>query len=109
MPEPKALESFDPQDESQEAASLADSTNPAPEADDGPATDASLTDDNFSDHIEAPEAESGVPALYLRQLAAYRAVLAKIYPDRRVACSLLWTAEPRLMQISDAALAEHAP
>jgi len=53
--------------------------------------------------------ESEVPVVYLRQLAAYRALLEKIYPDKSIDCGLLWTDAPRLMQISDALLAQHAP
>jgi len=56
-----------------------------------------------------PEREADVPAAYLSQMAAYRAVLSAIFPDRPVRCHLLWTDRPRLMQLSDAALAEHAP
>ncbi len=56
-----------------------------------------------------PEREAEVPAVYLRQMAAYRALLAEIYPDRRVDCFLLWTDGPRLMHICPARLAAHAP
>jgi ATP-dependent helicase/nuclease subunit A len=50
-----------------------------------------------------PDRIEDVPAAYLRQLAAYRSVLADIYPDREIRAALLWTAIPRLMAI-DAAL-----
>jgi ATP-dependent helicase/nuclease subunit A len=56
-----------------------------------------------------PECEADVPALYLRQMAEYRALLAEIYPQNRIDCFLLWTDGPRLMQISPARLAAHAP
>jgi ATP-dependent helicase/nuclease subunit A len=56
-----------------------------------------------------PASEAEVPAAYLRQMAAYAAVLGQVYPGRTVRCALLWTDGPRLMQLSDAALAEHAP
>ena len=56
-----------------------------------------------------PATEEEVPAVYLRQLATYRAALARIYPDRPVGCALLWTEGPRLMPISPARLAEHLP
>jgi ATP-dependent helicase/nuclease subunit A len=36
---------------------------------------------------------------YVRQLAAYRAVLQKIYPDRTVRAALVWTDIPDLMEI----------
>jgi ATP-dependent helicase/nuclease subunit A len=57
----------------------------------------------------APASEDSVPAIYLRQLAAYRAALARIYPGRRVDCALLWTDGPILMPISPGLLARHLP
>lgn len=36
---------------------------------------------------------------YVRQLALYRAVLARIYPDRPVRAALVWTDVPDLMEI----------
>ncbi|MEA4836685.1 MAG: double-strand break repair helicase AddA [Rhodospirillaceae bacterium] len=42
---------------------------------------------------------AGVAPLYLRQLAAYRALLAAIYPGRRIRAAFLWTDEPRLMPV----------
>jgi ATP-dependent helicase/nuclease subunit A len=56
-----------------------------------------------------PASEDEIPALYLRQLASYRAALSRIYPDRTVECALLWTEGPRLMPISPARLARHLP
>jgi ATP-dependent helicase/nuclease subunit A len=50
-----------------------------------------------------------VPPIYLRQLATYRAALARIYPDRPVGCALLWTDGPLLMPISPGLLARHLP
>ena len=46
-----------------------------------------------------------VPSSYLKQLAAYRAVLMTIYPGKPVRCFLLWTYGPRLMPIPDDLLA----
>ncbi len=56
-----------------------------------------------------PASEAEVPAIYLRQMAAYRAVLQRIYPGRPVRCLLLWTDGPRVMQLSDARLDGAAP
>ena len=57
-----------------------------------------------------PPAEPGAtPILYLRQMAAYRAVLRGIYPDRRVRCLLIWTAGPTVTPLSDTLLDPHAP
>jgi ATP-dependent helicase/nuclease subunit A len=44
------------------------------------------------------------PAAYLRQMAAYRGVLACLYPARIVRCALLWTDGPRWMPLDAAAL-----
>jgi ATP-dependent helicase/nuclease subunit A len=57
----------------------------------------------------APAAEEGVPAIYLRQLATYRAALQRIYPGRRVDCAILWTDAPLLMPLSPELLARHLP
>jgi len=46
---------------------------------------------------------------YLRQMAAYRWALAKIYPGRVVEAVLLWTAGPRLMPLSARILDAHSP
>ena len=56
-----------------------------------------------------PDDEAGVAPAYLAQMAAYRAVLSQIYPEKSITCALLWTDGPRLMQLGDAALARHAP
>ncbi|CAN7639846.1 double-strand break repair helicase AddA [Bradyrhizobium sp. LjRoot220] len=51
------------------------------------------------------------PRGYVRQLALYRAVLAKLYPQLPVRAALLWTETPDLMEIPapalDAALASY--
>jgi len=56
-----------------------------------------------------PEAVSGVPAAYLRQMAAYRAVLRAAWPGRRVECALVWTWSGHVMALPEAALDPHAP
>jgi ATP-dependent helicase/nuclease subunit A len=43
---------------------------------------------------------------YVRQLALYRAVLARLYPGRPVRCALLWTDLPALQEIPAEALDE---
>ena len=52
----------------------------------------------------APETPAGVSPAYLRQMAAYRAVLCGLWPDRPVRCALLWTAIPRLMMLDNSFL-----
>lgn len=44
------------------------------------------------------------PKTYIRQLALYRGVLAKLYPDRPIRAALLWTETLEMMEISGAAL-----
>jgi ATP-dependent helicase/nuclease subunit A len=56
-----------------------------------------------------PIVEREVPPVYLRQLAIYRAALARVYPGREIRCALLWTEGPRLMPISPEILAGHSP
>ncbi len=57
-----------------------------------------------------PPASAGqVPVLYLRQMAAYRAVLRLLYPGRDVTCLLVWTEGPSAMTLPDALLDAHAP
>jgi ATP-dependent helicase/nuclease subunit A len=46
-----------------------------------------------------PDQAAGVALAYRRQLALYRALLAEIYPGRRIRAFLLWTVAPRLMEI----------
>ena len=64
---------------------------------------------DFKTNRPAPARAADVPALYLRQMAAYRAVLAKIYENRAVECLLLWTDGPRLMPLDAKLLDAHAP
>ena len=63
----------------------------------------------------APPPPGAAPPAYLAQLAAYRAALRRMYPDKEVVADILWTAVPRLDRIEsrllDKALAElsHTP
>jgi ATP-dependent helicase/nuclease subunit A len=45
-----------------------------------------------------------VPEGYLGQLALYRAVLRRLYPNHHVRAALVWTAGPVLTEVPDAAL-----
>ena len=49
------------------------------------------------------------PVLYLRQMAAYRAVLRAIFPGRAIVCALIWTQAARVVMLPDALLESHAP
>ena len=51
-----------------------------------------------------PATAAAAPQGYVRQLALYRAVLARLYPQRPIRAALLWTETPDLMEISTPAL-----
>jgi ATP-dependent helicase/nuclease subunit A len=51
-----------------------------------------------------PASAAAAPPAYVRQLALYRAVLARLYPKLPVKAALLWTETPELMEISAAML-----
>ena len=51
----------------------------------------------------------GVPVAYLRQMAAYQALMQQIYPTKSIQCALLWTEVPVLMRLDAQALAAHSP
>jgi ATP-dependent helicase/nuclease subunit A len=51
-----------------------------------------------------PATVAEAPAAYIRQLALYRAVLAKLYPQRPIRAALLWTETPEMMEIPTPAL-----
>jgi ATP-dependent helicase/nuclease subunit A len=59
---------------------------------------------DFKTNQVPPGSAAEAPTAYLRQLALYRAVLAKLYPRRPVRAALLWTEAPELMEISAPAL-----
>ena len=61
---------------------------------------------DYKSHRNPPAEPDRVPPLYRRQMAAYRAVLGKIYPGKSIACYLLWTEGPNLVRLSDGLLAE---
>jgi ATP-dependent helicase/nuclease subunit A len=66
---------------------------------------------DFKTNHAPPAKAAEAPAAYVRQLALYRAVLGRLYPDRSVRAALLWTETADLMEISapalDAALASY--
>jgi ATP-dependent helicase/nuclease subunit A len=50
-----------------------------------------------------------VPGYHLRQMAAYAAALAVIFPGRRIEAALLYTAGPALIALPPALLDDHKP
>jgi ATP-dependent helicase/nuclease subunit A len=59
---------------------------------------------DFKTNHAPPKLAAEAPRSYLRQLALYRAVLQKLYPQLPVRAALLWTERPELMEISALAL-----
>ena len=50
-----------------------------------------------------------VPVFHLRQMAAYAEALGVIFPGRRIEAALLYTAAPRLFDLTEDVLASHKP
>ena len=67
-------------------------------------TDGEVLIVDFKTNRPPPKTQAEVAPLYLRQMAAYRAALACIYPKRKIRCALLWTDVPRLMPLESALL-----
>ena len=59
---------------------------------------------DFKTNHTPPGSASEAPSAYIRQLALYRAVLQKLYPQRPIRAALLWTETPEMMEISAPAL-----
>jgi ATP-dependent helicase/nuclease subunit A len=64
---------------------------------------------DYKSNRPPPMQAEQVAAAYLRQLSAYRAAIAVIYPGKSIACKILWSAVPLLMDIPAALLDMHAP
>jgi ATP-dependent helicase/nuclease subunit A len=67
-------------------------------------TQASVLIADFKTNRPAPRRIEDVPSNYVRQLALYRAILTKLYPDKTVHAALIWTEVPDLMELSGAML-----
>jgi ATP-dependent helicase/nuclease subunit A len=59
---------------------------------------------DYKTNKPAPRRIEDVPPAYVTQLALYRAVLGKLYPDKTIRTVLIWTDVPDLMEISAASL-----
>ncbi len=69
---------------------------------------------DYKTNRSPPTGPDTTPVLYLRQMAAYRSVLAAIFPDRPIHCMLVWTAASgpegaRVMPLPSVLLDRHAP
>ena len=56
---------------------------------------------DFKTGLRVPETAAAVPVPYIRQMAAYRAVLAAAFPGRRIEAALLYTAAPKLLLLPE--------
>ena len=64
---------------------------------------------DFKTNRPAPRTPAETPEPYLRQMAAYRQALGKIYPDKSIRSALVWTEGPRLMELSETLLGGYMP
>ena len=64
---------------------------------------------DFKTNRRPPGRIEDTPVLYLRQMAAYRAVLREIFPGRDIICALVWTQASQVVILPDALLETHAP
>jgi len=59
---------------------------------------------DYKSNRPAPRKLAEIPPAYVAQLALYRAVLTKLYPDRPVRAALVFTDAPRLIELPSEAL-----
>jgi ATP-dependent helicase/nuclease subunit A len=64
---------------------------------------------DFKTGRRVPATAGDIPAAHLRQMAAYRAALRVIFPDRPVEAALLYTSGPALFPLPGDLLDAHAP
>jgi ATP-dependent helicase/nuclease subunit A len=64
---------------------------------------------DFKINRPPPRVAEEAPPAYLRQMAAYRALLRQIYPDRPVECALVWTYGARAMPLPSELLDRFVP
>ncbi|UPY36950.1 double-strand break repair helicase AddA [Sediminicoccus sp. KRV36] len=72
-------------------------------------TDQRITLLDFKTNRPPPSRVEDAPRAYLRQMAAYRAVLRLAFPGRPVDCALVWTYGARVMPLPAELLDAHAP
>ena len=59
---------------------------------------------DYKSNRPPPIVETDIAPLYIRQMAAYRALTRELYPNKTVRTALLWTDGPHMMTLSDALL-----
>jgi ATP-dependent helicase/nuclease subunit A len=58
---------------------------------------------------QPPARPEDIPAKYLQQLAAYRAILTEIFPAKEIHCLLIWTETATSMRVTRDRLDPHTP
>ena len=61
---------------------------------------------DFKSNRTVPEDPARVPDGILRQMGAYAAALAQVYPGRRIETALVWTANAHYMPLSHEAVTQ---
>jgi ATP-dependent helicase/nuclease subunit A len=61
---------------------------------------------DFKTNRPSPGRAEDADPVYIRQMAMYAAVLAEVFPGRRVEAALVWTDGPKLMPVPENLLAE---
>lgn len=61
---------------------------------------------DFKTNRPSPDAIDDADPAYLRQMAMYAAVLAEVFPGRRIEAALIWTDGPKLMPVPEKLMAE---
>ena len=47
-----------------------------------------------------PDSIEKTPLAYIKQMSAYKTLMEKIYPDKKIRCFILWTKAPKLTEIT---------
>ena len=69
-------------------------------------TDTKIIAVDFKTNRTVPDTEDNVPEGLLRQMGAYHAMLARIYPDREIETGILWTRTSTYMPLSEKAVTQ---
>jgi ATP-dependent helicase/nuclease subunit A len=59
---------------------------------------------DYKTNARPPKNVSGVPDVYLRQMALYRALVTPLYPGRKISAMLLYTTGPRMIELPETLL-----
>ena len=72
-------------------------------------TDSTIRVVDFKTGRRIPDDPDSVPLSHIRQMAAYAAALAVIFPSHTIEAALLYSEGPRLIALPEALLAAHKP